>query len=328
MKPTLTRRSFLQQAAIVPVAAAAGLLSAQRLEAAESTAAPATSIDARTRATFGSRLKVSLNAFSFDALLRENLKDSSKGMSLFDVLDFCAQQNVDAIDPTGYYFPGYPTVPTDKYVNEFKRRAFELGLEISGTGIRNDFAASDPTTRAADIERAKQWIEVAARLGAPVLRVFAGAVPPAPQTWEEGAKRIADALHVCVQHGEKFGVVVGLQNHGDMLRNADECLNVLARVPSRWTGLILDTGNMLTEDPYADIARVIPMTVNWQIKELLGGNQGPQTDLPKLVRLIRTANYRGYLPIETLSIKGQPYNARARVTEMLGRLRAALAESA
>ena len=94
-----------------------------------------------------SYLKTSINAYCFDPLLRENLKDPTTGMSLFQVLDFCAEHNVDAIDPTGYYFPGYPDVPRDTFLNEFKRRAFELGLDISGTGIKNDFASPNAAAR-------------------------------------------------------------------------------------------------------------------------------------------------------------------------------------
>src|SRR5262245_62049202 len=56
----------------------------------------------------GPRLKTSLNAYSFNKALMDHLKDSSKGISLFALLDFCAEHNFDAIDPTGYYFPGYP----------------------------------------------------------------------------------------------------------------------------------------------------------------------------------------------------------------------------
>ena len=310
MTSSIPRRAFLQRAAVLP--AAASLLGPRALGAVG--VAPA-------GAPRGAHLKLSVNAFCFDAALRENLKDPSKGMSLFDALDFCAEQNVDALDPTGYYFPGYPGVPSDKYLNDLKRRAFELGLTFSGTGIRNDFAVGDAAARAADVLRAKQWIEVAAHLGAPVLRVFAGAVPAAPHSWEDGATRMVDALHECVEHGEKYGVIVGLQNHGDMLKTADECLNVLGRIKSRWIGLLLDTGNFLTADPYADIARVIPVTVNWQIKERLLSNKGDPMDLPKLMRIIREANYRGYLPIETLSITGQPYDGRARAAALLERIR-------
>ena len=95
-------------------------------------------------------------------------------------------------------------------------------------------------------------------------------------------------------------------------------------VKSRWIGLILDTGNFLTPDPYSDIARVIPVTVNWQIKELLQSNKGPKTDLPKLVRIIREGGYRGYIPIETLKRKDELYNPHVRTTELLTELRTAL----
>ncbi len=321
MNSNVTRRRFLAHSALLPLglATAANVLCSSHASAAQPPV---------KKRPGGPRLKLGLNAYCFDPLLRENLKDPQKGMSLFDVLTFCAEQNVDAIDPTGYYFPGYPEVPRDKFLNDFKRRAFELGLEISGTGIKNNFADPNPSVRAADVDRAKQWIEAAARLGAPVLRVFAGPVPPQPHTWDDAAKWMADALHQCVVHGEKYGVIVGLQNHGDMLRSADECLKMLAMVKSRWIGLILDTGNFLTPDPYDDIARVISVTVNWQIKELLQSNKGPKTDLPKLVRIIRAGSYRGYIPIETLTHKDVPYDPRARAAEMLAGLRAALGPSA
>jgi sugar phosphate isomerase/epimerase len=314
MKLSSARRNLLKSAIMLPFGFAAGLTCERR--------ADATVASNRNAKSY---LKTSINAYCFDPLLRENLKDPKVGMSLFDVLAFCAEHNVDAIDPTGYYFPGYPEVPRDKYLNEFKRRAFELGVDISGTGIKNDFATPDASARAKDIQLAKQWIEAAARLGAPVLRVFAGAVPPQPYSWDDGAKWMSDALNECVEHGEKYGVIVGLQNHGDMLKTADECLKVLSMVKSPWIGLILDTGNFLTANPYDDIARVISVTVNWQIKELLQSNKGDKTDLHKLVRIIREGGYRGYIPIETLKRAGQPYDPRARTTELLGDLRAALA---
>jgi hypothetical protein len=49
-------------------------------------------------------------------------------VDLFDMLDFCAEYNFDAIDPTGYYFPGFPEVPSDEFMMNFKRQAFLQGL--------------------------------------------------------------------------------------------------------------------------------------------------------------------------------------------------------
>lgn len=35
-------------------------------------------------------------------------KDGKPTMTLLEVIDWCATQNIDAIALTGYYFPGYP----------------------------------------------------------------------------------------------------------------------------------------------------------------------------------------------------------------------------
>jgi sugar phosphate isomerase/epimerase len=161
----------------------------------------------------------------------------------------------DALDPTGYFFPAYPKVPSDQYINDFKRRAFQLGVDISGTGVRNDFATPDKQKRADDVEHVKQWIECAARMGAPVIRVLAGPVPEG-YAWDQVASWMADPLRECVEHGQEYGVLVGVQNHGDMLRTGDQVLKVVQMVDSDWFGAIVDTGYFQTPDPYRDIAQV------------------------------------------------------------------------
>jgi sugar phosphate isomerase/epimerase len=316
----VNRRGFLTRASMMPL----GALGVGLVAARQSPAAP----DPIKRVG-GSRLKTSLNAYSYSKALNDQLKGRGKGVSLFDLLEFCAEVNFDAIDPTGYFFPGYPKVPSDKYINEFKRRAFQLGLDLSGTGVRNNFASPDKATRAADVQHVKEWIECAARMGAPVLRVFAGP-PPEGHTWEQVADWMVDDLKKCVEHGEKYGFLVGIQNHGDMLKTADDVLKIVERVSSPWFGVIVDTGYFMSPDPYQDIARVIPYAVNWQIKEKVDGAAGhSKTDMKRLVRIIRDSGYRGYLPIETLSIKGgnEPYDPRERVIALLAELREALNHS-
>ena len=273
------------------------------------------------------KIKLGLNAYSFDAALRLRMREPGAGLDLLELLDFCAARDFEAIDPTGYYFPGYPDAPCDAFVREFKRKAFALGIAISGTGVKNNFAHPDPEVRAADVRRVIAWLEASAKLGAPVLRVFSGAVPPAPHTWAQGADWVTECLRECLPHAERHGVILGLQNHGDLLNNADQCLEILGRFKSPWLGLVLDTGHFHTDDPYADIARMIPHTVNWQIKDRTHGNKGAPTDLPRLVGLIRAAGWRGYVPIETLSRDGEPYDPATAVDALMSGLRSALSEA-
>jgi sugar phosphate isomerase/epimerase len=310
----LPRRQFLRQSALVPaaVAGAAALPAWANPPSAGPSASP---------------LKLSLNAFSFHLALLDGLAGKPGGITLADVLEFCAREGFAAIDPTGYYFRGYPAVPTRDDINLFKRRALRLGVDISGTGIRNDFAQPDATARAADVARAKAWIEVAADLGAPVIRVFAGAVPKGyEQKWDEVAAWMIEAIGACAEHGRRHGVVIGVQNHGDMLRSADECLKVMQAINSEWCGLVVDTGNMLTADPYADLARVVSHAVNWQVKESIYANDRSRpADLPRLMRLIRDGGYRGYVPLETLWVNGVPYDPFAIVPAFTAQVKAAMA---
>ena len=274
----------------------------------------------------GSNIKLALNAFSFNDMLTGNrLPGNKPTLTLLELVDWCAVQNIPAIDVTGYYFPGYPEVPTDEYIYELKRKAFKLGVDISGTGIRNNFASPDPAARAADVERAKKWIIVAEKLGAPVLRLFAGEIPAGYENkWDEVAGWMIACYKECAAFGAQHGVIIGIQNHGDMLKTAEQCLKVVKAVNSPWAGLILDTGNFKVTDPYADIAAVIPYTVNWQVKESVFELGSPiKTDLPRLMKIIKDSGYRGYIPIETLYVKDKPYDPYALVTALLKKIQVA-----
>lgn len=318
-----SRRTFLKTASILPFAAAAGFPSASALGAF-----------APIPRQGGSHLRTSLNAYSFLELLNANAKDPTKGVDLFRVCDFCAEEGFDAVDLTGYFFPGYPKAPDDKYIFRLKRHAFNLGLGISGTGVRNDFTAADPAIRAQGAEQLKTWIEVAAKLGAPTVRAFADSQRPF-KNWREAAKNaprdqvegwLADSLRECAEHARKFGVIVAVQNHGDFINTGAEHLSLLKRVDHENCAALVDTGKYLTADPYADIAMVAPYAVNWQIKETMRSSvDSPRTDVLKLITIIRKSGYRGYIPIETLSMNRPGYDSYAASKQLLAEVRAALA---
>jgi sugar phosphate isomerase/epimerase len=301
-------------------------------------------------------------------------------MTLFELLDYCADpaHRFDAVDVTGYYFPNYSaseaTVPSDKFVDELKTRASDLGLPISGTGVGNSFTGvpfdregkngggwstdegGDRAKIEKDIERIKAWIEIAARLGAPVLRVFSGLEPsylmkehisPDDPEKEEKAgklkawrteafKRMAEDLGVVTEYGRQFGVIIGIQNHGDFLRTADETIELLAAVNSKWLGCIVDTGYFLTPDPYVDIEKVMPYGVNFQIKEYARVSPSDYMtpefrpiQLNRLMEIVRRSDYRGYLPIETLSAgKTERYDPYKEIPPFLKQVREAIKATA
>jgi len=243
-------------------------------------------------------------------------------MTLSDLLDFSATAGFEGVDLTGYYFKGYPQVPADDYLFELKRKAFRLGLGISGTGVRNDFTIADKTRRDQEVVLVKKWIEVAAKLGAPVIRIFAGNQKNEGIPLQQVTDWMLKDIQTCVDYGKQYGVVIGLQNHNDFIQTADQVIGIIDAIHSEWLGLILDTGSYRVLNPYEEISKSIKHTVNWQIKEtvFLNGKETP-TDLVKLLGLIKSAGFRGYLPIETLG-NGDP---KTKVTTLLAALQQSMA---
>lgn len=323
----VSRRDFLRLGSAIPLAtASAALLSSTALAEIEPIQRAGSDV-----------LKVSVNAFSFSRLINAKVKHGKQGIDLFDLVDFCAKNDIDGFDPTGYFFPGFPDVPPDSYIYDLKRKAFESGVGISGTGARNNFTTSDKDTRAAGVKIIKDWVVVASKLGAPVLRVFADTQMRA-KTWHDVAAGftqdqvrdwIADDLRDCTAFGKEHGVIIGVQNHGDFLRTADDVIRLVGMVDSPWCGVIVDTGYFRSPDPYADMVKAAPYAVNWQVKQSpFGAESDVKLDLPRLLKIVRSSGYSGYLPVETLSRPGTPYDPYKVVPPFVRELKAAIAASA
>ena len=245
--------------------------------------------------TSGVKLKLSLNAYSFNKPLRAG------DITLPEVIDYCANLGFDGLDATGYYFPGYPDAPSDDYIYDLKKHAFLNGITINGTGVRNDFAVADPASRKKDVQMVKDWIEVAAKLGATVIRIFSGKKTPEGHSFEDVLEWMIPDIQECVAFGEKHGVIVGLQNHNDFVKTADEMIKIIESIDSAWFGLILDVGSLRKHDPYVEIEKLLPYAVSWQLKENVWfGDKETPTDLHRVKAIIDRSGYRGFFPIETL----------------------------
>ena len=253
----------------------------------------------------GVGVRLSLNAYSFNQLL------SRHTMTLVDVVDYCAQHDIQAVDLTGYYFPGQPPnatgkAPPDEFVYNLKRKAFINGVTVSGTGVRNNFAVPDAAARAKDVQMIKDWVEVASKLGAPVMRVYSGARIPEGHTFDQVLEWMIPNLKECAEYAGRHGVILVLQNHDDFVKTADQAIRIINAVDSEWFGSVLDVGSFHEGDPYAEIEKLEPYAYAWQLKQAVSvGGKNVPTDLAKVKAIIDKLGYRGFLPIETLG-EGDP----------------------
>lgn len=268
--------------------------------------------------------KSSLNMYTFNMNINAWLNDSSSApqLSTLDAIRWAAEAGFDAVDVTCYYIPGYsntamPTLPEKEvlaFARKIRKLCAQLGIEVSGTGLQNNFADPNEQRRRTDVERIKFWIKVADEMGAPVIRIFAGP-PPADirrEGWEKIAReRIAPLVREVAQWAAEHhpSVRIGLQNHGGMLATANQVIRVLGWVDCDNVGIINDTGfyrdflstDATSYDWYRDIALILPYSNNFQIKKKPAGAETSQRmDLTRIMHDIRRSPYRGYLPVELL----------------------------
>src|ERR1019366_8443191 len=114
-RPGMNRRGFFKRGMNL---AAASALAAHR---------GAAWAQGKVARTGGVKLKLGLNAYSFDRPLRAG------EMTLEDLVVYCAQNGFDALDATGYYFPGYPKAPDDDTIRSLKKKAYLNGVTLSST---------------------------------------------------------------------------------------------------------------------------------------------------------------------------------------------------
>lgn len=247
------------------------------------------------------RLRTSLAAYSF----RDTFKNEPSKLDMFKFLDYCAEHSLDGAELTSYFFP---EDLDDAYLTQVRKHAFLRGIEISGTAIGNNFALPKGPDRDKQVADLKAWIDRAERLGAPHIRVFAGA----PKGIEKDAaiKLCISALEECSDYASSKGIFLGLENHGGIVAEADDLLHIVQAVKSDWLGVNLDTGNFRTADPYGDLVKCAPYAVNVQVKVEIQtrGKDKVYADLRRLIKILRDVNYQGYVALE-YEAKEDPWQA-------------------
>ncbi|MCH2203077.1 MAG: sugar phosphate isomerase/epimerase [Fuerstiella sp.] len=247
----------------------------------------------------GSQIKLSLSAYSFNRLMiRRGTPEQLEvaRMTLESFIDFSASQGLGAVELTGYYFPQNVT---EAYLISLKERTHRLGLSISGTAIGNDFCLPDGAAREAQLSACREWIDYAAIMGAPMIRIFAGKVPVGDSE-EAAIDRCAVGINESLRYASSRGVFLALENHGGITATSQQMLRIIERVEdSAWFGVNLDSGNFHTEDPWVDLEAIAPYAVNAQIKVMISSNgRKVPADIERVVGILRKANYRGYVALE------------------------------
>lgn len=253
-----------------------------------------------------SRIKgISLAAYSLRSDMKWFKGKPAKGsLDMLDFLEFCAKTQFDAAELTAYFFPEPLNNST---INQIKRRAHLLGIDLSGGAIGNNFS-HDPSSDEAknQMTYTKTWIDRYADLGIPVIRIFAGRYPKGMPE-DRALENIQHHLEQVLPYAERRGVILGMENH-DSMTNIDKFIQFIQKVNSPFFGVTWDSANISTTgDPYQELTKLAPYTVNAQVKvKIPYGGKKVDTDFQKIVEILNQAKYAGYITLE-YEEKEDPY---------------------
>ena len=225
------------------------------------------------------------------------------------------------------------------YLRRIRMQAFRRGLALSYIGVSSNYGKPQDEL-AAEVATTKEWIDVAAFMGIPLVRVFAAWIPEGERE-EDVWARMMPCLEEVTAHGEEKGVVVGLHNHnhGCVTRTGKDVRRIIEGVNNPYFSHILDTGQYVGspgasgqrghEDPalnfYGSIEETAPLAVHVRCKiyRIQSGVE-EWLNYPRIFEILKGVNYNGWLSVV---YEGQDAEAEATaVPKAVRYLRGLMAE--
>jgi sugar phosphate isomerase/epimerase len=242
-------------------------------------------------------------------------------MSVADVIDYIAEiggQHAEIV-PIGYTLEGNPQL-----VDTIVSRCAERGLDVSNYAIGANFSDLDDDAFAREIERVKGQVDIAAKLGAKLMRHdVASSKDTSLAHFMSELPRLAEACRQIADYAAQFGITTSVENHGYYMQGSDRVLALVGAVGRPNFRTTVDKGNfMCTDEPStAAVRKVMPNASMEHVKDfyLRPARRAPGTgwfptaggshlrgailghgdiDMPEVLAIVRESGYDGYISLE------------------------------
>jgi sugar phosphate isomerase/epimerase len=184
------------------------------------------------------------------------------------------------------------TTPEERAAIKARFAASPVNLAGISTSCRFEFAEAEKV--AEQVEMAKQFVDLAADVGAPQVRVFGNAFPKGSDK-EQVVRRVGESLRAIAEHASPRGVDCNLEMHGDFYY-WEHALRAVQIADHPRVGIVYNCDPRETRwgpirtsiEPIAPYLRHIHM-------HNLESDDYPY---PELFRILRNLGYAGYLSLE------------------------------
>ena len=261
-------------------------------------------------------MKTSCSSWSYHRTIQAGKMDQMSWLAE------CARLDLDGVELLGYHFPS-----TDReYLKRVRKACSDLYLTIAILSGEGHLTVADDAKRAAEVKGIARWVDAAAFLGAPCVRFFAGSGTEMDAGGPGLYAKVLSAVREVAEIGERQGIVMALENHGNV--SADQLLALHRDVNSPYLKFTLDTGNFppassVGPQTYQSIERCAPHAAIVHAKFFNVAADGSDKDFDwiKIHGILAKAGFRGFLSVEYEGGDADEPAVMARIAKFLKKLR-------
>lgn len=202
-------------------------------------------------------MKLGVSSYSFQKYKK------ATGCSHIDLCDKAKELGFEGMD--------FIDLKSENDIEEAKRiRAHceEIGMPIVAYTVGANLRAADLS---AEIARVKGCVDVAAELGASVIRHDVASKLPEGETWEDAIPKMIPAIREISLYAKEKGLRTASENHGYIFQDSARVEKLMNAVGCDNYGWLVDIGNFLCadEDPLSAVTRAAKYAVHVHVKDFL-----------------------------------------------------------
>jgi sugar phosphate isomerase/epimerase len=186
-----------------------------------------------------------------------------------------------------------------------KQQIAAHGLKIACVSSSTELHKTDPAEREKGFADAKRFIDLAASLEAPYVRVFGNQIN-GPK--DEVIARVAEGMHRLGEYAGPRNVTIIIESHGDFV-HSDILKDLLTRADSKHVGLLWDAHHTFAdghETPEETVQALGPWIRHTHLKDSVPAEKGRtyvltgKGDVPieRQIQALRHINYTGFYCFE------------------------------
>ena len=253
-------------------------------------------------------MKIGVSSYSFS----KHIKNT--GANYIDICNIAKEYGFDGIEFIDLSLEIQPAESVTALAETIREHCAKIGLEIAAYTVGADFIDHEN-----EVERLKAQVDIAAVLGAKVMRhdvTWRRDVP-----WREIVEKVAPMVREVAEYAASRGVRTCTENHGYVMQDSHRVETLMLTVNHPNYGWLVDMGNFLCADepPLHALPIAAPYAVHAHAKDFLMKEENPGegwfptrngwslrgtvvghgvVPVKECVRILKEAGYDGWLSLE------------------------------